>query len=201
MNQFFSTIGQQVFRYIGNNLVDCFTRLGGFILSAVGSYFAANPGGKGLILGLLLNNTGPVTRGDQQYAHVVLAAVDTLPVAMLLGVGGTLLFWLLGRRVAVLAIEGPQLRRWSRILFSTGFVLTLMFLIWQLPSNGITLAMIRQDGTRLAYAAGALGCLAVIYVLTFVAAFYAFASPNLRVIAAPWPLRHLFRGLARATMA
>jgi hypothetical protein len=57
-----------------------------------------------------------------------------------------------------------------------------------------------QSATRLAYAAGATGCLAAVYVLTFVAAFYAVTSPNLRVVAAPWPLRHLFRGLARATM-
>jgi hypothetical protein len=199
MNQFFSFIGQHVFRYAENNVADFSTRLFAFIFSSVGSYFTTNSWAQEFIRGLLLDYSKAPTSADQQYYRVVLAAVEVLPEAMFFGFGGPLVFWLLGRRVAVLAVEGPQLRRWSRTLFSVGLALTLGGLMAQIM-KAFGFDTILQSGTRLAYAAGALGCLAAVYVLTFVAAFYAFTSPNLRVIAAPWPLRHLFRGLARATM-
>jgi hypothetical protein len=195
MNQFFSFIGQHLFRYAENNFTDFSTRLFAFIFSSVGSYFTTNSWFRELIHGLFLSYGKSTTTADLQYRNVVFAAVEVLPAAMFLGLGGALLFWLLGRRVAVLTVEGPQLRRWSRTLFSVGLALTLGLLIAQ-----FRLETTLQDPTRLAYAAGALACLAAVYVLTFVAAFYAVTSPNLRIIAAPWPLRHLFRGLARATM-
>jgi hypothetical protein len=199
MNQFFSLIGQQLFRYIENNFAEFSTRLSASILSIVGSYFTADTRVQGFIRGLLLDDSKGTT-AEQQYYQVVRAAVAALPEAMFLGLGGALVFWLLSRRVAVLPVEGPQLRRWSRGLFSVGLALTLGSLLQQLMEKAVTLDMLLQNGTRLAYAMGAFGCLAAAYVLTFVTAFYAFTSPNVRVIAAPWPLRQLFRGLARATM-
>jgi hypothetical protein len=193
MNEFFSFIGQHLFRYAANNVTDFSTRLFMFIFSSVGSYFTATS--QEFIHGLFLSYGKSAKTADLQYRNVVFAAVEVLPAAMLLGLCGALLFWLLSRRVAVLTVEGPQLRRWSRTLFSVGLALTLGLFMAQ-----FRLETMLQDPTRLAYAAGALGCLAAVYVLTFVAGFYAMTSPNLRVIAAPWPLRHLFRGLARATM-
>jgi hypothetical protein len=198
MNQIFSFIGQHLFRYAENNFADFSTRLFAFIFSSVGSYFATNSWFRDLIGGVLLGDSkAPNVPQYQQYYKVVLAAVEVLPLAMILGLGGAFVFWLLGHRVAVLAVEGPQLRRWSRALFSVGLALTVGGLMAQ-KSFGLDTML--QSGTRLAYAAGALGSLAAVYILTFAAAFYALASPNLRVVAAPWPLRHLFRGLAHATM-
>jgi hypothetical protein len=202
MSEFIGILGQRVGGYIQNNLADFFARFG---LSVVGLAFpsgAITESGQTFIRGLFVSSAARIEPGEDllHYVRIVTPAVNALPIVMALGVGAAVLFVVIARGVAVLAVEGPQLRTWSRRLFRAGFMLAMGFVAWLVPANTFEPNELLQNPTRLGYTVGIFLGLALVYVLMFAAGYFAWMSPNVRVVAAPWPLRSVFRAITQATV-
>jgi hypothetical protein len=124
--------------------------------------------------------------------------IETMHWATLFGLGCALLFLLISRNVSVLAVEGPKLRYWSNLLFTTGIVVSWGALSAQIYMTAGAQQFAHLPGSSLILLM-AFAVLGAVFLISFGVAFYAFVSPNLRVVGAPWVLRKVFRVVARAT--
>src|SRR5690242_564754 len=137
MSELISLVTQRLSGYVQNNLVDFAARSALSIVGLLLPSSASTDAFQTFLRGMFESPAGSFKPEEDMlhYSRLVEHAVGALPVVMSLAVGAALLFMIMARGVAVVAIEGPQLRPWSRRLFRAGFVLAMGFAVWLLPPN------------------------------------------------------------------